>query len=38
MRVKTKADSDTIKSITAMSPVYDVVSRSLPVAVDVETY
>ena len=38
MRVKTKSDSDTIKSITAMSPVYDVVSRSLPVAVDVETY
>ena len=38
MRIKTKADAETIKSLTAMSPVYDVVSRSLPVSVHVETY
>jgi len=38
MRVKTKADAETIKSLTAMSPVYDVVSRSLPVSVHIETY
>jgi uncharacterized OsmC-like protein len=38
MRVKTKADPATIKSLTAMSPVLDVVSRSVPVAVTVETY
>lgn len=38
MRVKTKADADTIKEITAMSPVHDVISRSVPVAVHVETY
>ena len=38
MRVKTKAPAETIKSITAMSPVLDVVSRSVPVAVNVETY
>ena len=38
MRVKTKADAETIKSLTTMSPVHDVVSRSLPVAVQIETY
>jgi uncharacterized OsmC-like protein len=38
MRVKTKADAATIKEITAMSPVLDVVSRSVPVSVHVETY
>jgi len=38
MRVKTKAEPATIKSLTAMSPVFDTVSRSVPVTVDVETY
>ena len=38
MRVKTKADAPTIKAITGMSPVFDVVSRSVPVSVSVETY
>jgi len=38
MRVKTKADAATIKDLTAMSPVLDVVSKSLPVSVHVETY
>ncbi|HEY8947856.1 MAG TPA: OsmC family protein [Rhizomicrobium sp.] len=38
MRVKTKASPATIKALTAMSPVFDTVSRSVPVSVDVETY
>lgn len=38
MRVKTKAPAATIKEITGMSPVFDVVSRSVPVSVQVETY
>ena len=38
MRVKTKADPATIKSLTAMSPVFDTVSRSVPVSVEIETY
>ncbi len=38
MRVKTKAEPSTIKALTAMSPVLDVVSRALPVAVNIETY
>jgi uncharacterized OsmC-like protein len=38
MRVKTKAPAATIKEITGMSPVFDVVSRSVPVTVQVETY
>jgi uncharacterized OsmC-like protein len=38
MRVKTKAEPATIKTLTAMSPVFDVVSRALPVSVQVETY
>jgi uncharacterized OsmC-like protein len=38
MRVKTKAQPATIKALTAMSPVFDTVSRSVPVTVHVETY
>lgn len=38
MRVKTKAAPATIKALTAMSPVFDTVSRSVPVAVDIQTY
>ena len=38
MRVKTKANAATIKALTAMSPVFDTVSRSVPVTVDIETY
>lgn len=38
MRVKTKADAAVVKEITAFSPVFDVVSKSVPVAVTVETY
>jgi len=38
MRVKTKASPATIKSLTAMSPVFDTVSRSVAVAVEIETY
>ena len=38
MRVKTKADPATIKNLSAMSPVFDTVSRSVPVTVKVETY
>lgn len=38
MRVKTKAAAGTIKELTAMSPVFDTVSRSLPVTVTVVTY
>jgi uncharacterized OsmC-like protein len=38
MRVKTKADPATIKALTTMSPVFDTVARSVPVAVTVETY
>jgi uncharacterized OsmC-like protein len=38
MRVKTKADAATIKSLTGMSPVFDTVSRSVPVSVEIETY
>ena len=38
MRVKTKAEPATIKALTAMSPVFDVVSRAVPVSVNVETY
>ncbi len=38
MRVKTKAEPATIKALTAMSPVFDVVSRGVPVSVTVETY
>lgn len=38
MRVKTKANAATIKTLTAMSPVFDTVSRSVPVDVRIETY
>jgi uncharacterized OsmC-like protein len=38
MCVKTKAEPATIKALTAMSPVFDVVSRALSVSVQVETY
>lgn len=38
MRVKTKAPAETIKALTAMSPVFDVVSKSVPVSVSIETY
>lgn len=38
MRVKTKANAATIKTLTRMSPVFDTVSRSVPVEIDVETY
>jgi uncharacterized OsmC-like protein len=38
MRVKTKASPATIKALTAMSPVFDTVSRSVPVSVEIETY
>lgn len=38
MRVKTKAAPDAIEALTQMSPVLDVVSRSVPVAIHVETY
>lgn len=38
MRVKTKAQTSTIRTLTQMSPVFDVVSKSVPVTVKVETY
>lgn len=38
MRVKTSAHPSTIKNLTAFSPVFDVVSKSVPVDVKIETY
>lgn len=38
MRVKTKADADMLRSLVNMSPVLDVVSRSVPVAIQIDTY
>jgi uncharacterized OsmC-like protein len=38
MRVRTRADAPTIKEFATMSPVFDVVSRALPVSFSVETY
>lgn len=38
MRVKTKAPAEKIKWLTQMSPVLDVVSKSVPVTVSIETY
>lgn len=38
MRVRTRADAPTIKSLASMSPVLDVVSRAMPVSIAVETY
>ena len=36
MRVKSDADVETLKSLTQFSPVYDIVSKSLPVEVGME--
>jgi|SRR5579863_737914 len=36
--VKTEAEPATIKALTAMSPVFDTIARSVPVEVTVETY
>lgn len=38
MRVKSKATPETLRELVMMSPVYDVVSKSVPVEVTVETY
>jgi len=38
MRVRTRADAPVIKSFAIMSPVFDIVSRAMPVSVSVETY
>lgn len=38
MRVQTAAPAETIKALTDMSPVKDVVGRSVPIDVRVETY
>lgn len=38
MRVKTQAGVEEIEKLTAMSPVLDTVSRSVPVTVRIETY
>jgi uncharacterized OsmC-like protein len=38
MRVKTKAGPEAIKAMARMSPVYDVVANSVPVALAIETY
>jgi uncharacterized OsmC-like protein len=38
MRVKTKADADTLRALVSMSPVLDVVSRSVPVQIHIENY
>lgn len=38
MRVKTDAAPETIKAITSFSPVLDVVSKSVPVEISIETY
>jgi len=38
MRVKTKAEPALIKELATFSPMLDVVSRSVPVALDIETY
>jgi uncharacterized OsmC-like protein len=38
MRVKTKAMPETIKALTQMSPVFDVVAKSVPVTIAIETY
>lgn len=37
MRIKTAASAEAMKSIVAMSPVLDVVSRSVPVSIQIET-
>jgi uncharacterized OsmC-like protein len=38
MRVKTNAQPETVKALTQMSPVFDVVSKSVPMTVSIETY
>lgn len=38
MRVKTRASRATLNEIVRMSPVFDVVSKSVPVEVAIETY
>lgn len=38
MRFKTKADAETLTALSKFSPVYDIVSNSLPVSVTIETY
>lgn len=38
MRVKSQATVDTLRELAKFSPVYDVVSNSVPVKVNVETY
>lgn len=38
MRVKSDAPASVLKALTTYSPVYDIVSKSLPVEVTVETY
>ena len=37
MRVKTKASAEAIKPLPLRSPVYDVVSKSVPVTISIET-
>ena len=38
MRLKTHARPAVVKDLVAMSPVFDTVSRSVPVSVDIQTY
>lgn len=38
MRVKSAADRETLRQLVGMSPVFDVVSKSVPVDVAIETY
>ena len=38
MRVKTKADPEQIGEFAGFSPVYDVISKSVPVELTIETY
>lgn len=38
MRVRSTAEPEALRALTAFSPIYDVVSRSVPVDVTVETY
>ena len=38
MRVKSDASAEQLKELALFSPVYDVVSNSLPVALNIETY
>jgi hypothetical protein len=38
MRVKSEAKPEMLRELAQFSPVYDVVSRSVPVDIAVETY